>query len=138
RGGAGGGVGKLLGGGAGRGDRRLRGALSLQGGEKRGVRLPRGGGGLSRRRLRRGSPQGLPGACQGAAHPPRVRAHYTCCALVPRAGLPRRRRRGAAFAPAGAVQLAPRLEGVSQANIGGGGENRPTPHPLIIRRWLER
>ena len=46
------------------------------------------------------------------AHPAPFRAHHARRALVPRAGLPRRRRGRAALAPPGALQLEAGLEGV--------------------------
>jgi amino-acid N-acetyltransferase len=78
---------------------------------------PRGRRRLSRRRLRRGPAESLRGARPEPAHPAPVRAHHARRALVPRAGLPRRRRGQAALAPPGALQLEARLEGVPQAPI---------------------
>ena len=53
---------QLPGGRARRRDRRLRRALPVSRGQERGVRLPRRGAGLPRRRLRRAAAQGLRGA----------------------------------------------------------------------------
>src|SRR5207237_5750701 len=73
--------------------------------------------GVPGRGLRRAAAQGLRGARQGAAPAAAFRAHHQRRPLVPRAGLPRGRRVGPAAAPPGALQLAPRLEGVPQKNI---------------------
>ena len=83
-----------------------------------GARLPRGG---ARTTATPGTASGCCGDARSARRAcklqPPLRAHHARRALVPRAGLPRRRRRRAARAAPGALQLAPRLEGVPEADI---------------------
>src|SRR5207302_623585 len=85
--------------------------------EERGIRLPRGSARVSRRGLRRAAAACLPGARQGVEAAQALRADDACRALVSRAGLSSRGRRGAALAAPGALQLAARFEGLFEAHI---------------------
>jgi amino-acid N-acetyltransferase len=85
--------------------------------KERRARLPRGLPRVSRRRLRRAPAAGMRNSRQDDEDPAAVCADHARGALVHRAGLSRRRRRRAARAAQGALQLEARLEGIPQAPL---------------------
>src|SRR5581483_10426012 len=101
-------------------DPRLCRALSISRREERRVRLPRGGTRVSLRGLRRTDAACLRRARQKPEAAQALRPDHARRALVSRAGLSARGRDRAAFAAPGALQLAPRLEGVFEAHLGAG------------------